>query len=105
MMTAANPNNETDPKAGAYYGPEEVRGAGQEQPKLIRPNRGCLLSRNLEPALERIIATPCLRLERTWTLNCPCHHLNLTIKYSAEGLRTQPVRRHTEPESQGKSQI
>lgn len=45
------------------------------------------------PALERVITTPCPGLERTQTLNCPCHHLNLTMKYSTEGLGRQPVKR------------
>lgn len=45
------------------------------------------------PALERVITTPCPGLERTQTLNCPCHHLNLTMKYSTEGLERQPVKK------------
>lgn len=48
------------------------------------------------PALERVITTPCPGLERTQTLNCPCHHLNLTMKYGTEGLGRQPVKREKE---------
>lgn len=45
------------------------------------------------PALERVITTPCPGLERTQTLNCPCHHLNLTMKYGTRGLGRQRVKR------------